>query len=69
MIDNAAWISAHMKKHCADTIGPQDFACIAHSFLHAGAQIDDDLENNLEEEADVYDVDMNEYAPSFSVTK
>ena len=29
---------------------------------------DDDSENNSEEEADVYDVDMDEYVPSYSVT-
>lgn len=66
MKDNAARISARMKKHCAGTIGPPDFACIAYSFLHAGAQIDDDLQNNSEEEANVYDVDMDEYVPSSS---
>ena len=68
MKENDAQISARMKKHCAGTIGAPDFACIAHSLLSAGSQSDDDSENNSEEEADVYDVDMDEYVPSYSVT-
>ena len=69
MKDNAARISTCMRKHCVSTIGPPDFACITRSFVNPRVHIDDDSKNNLEEEADVYDVDMNEYAPSFSVTK
>jgi hypothetical protein len=66
MKDNAARIFSCMKKHCAGTIVPPDFACIAYSFVHASAQIDDDLQNDSEEEADVYNVDVDEYVPSFS---
>jgi hypothetical protein len=68
MKDNAARICARVKKHCAGTIGAPDFACIAHSLLSAGSQSDDDSENNSEEETDVYDVVMDEYIPSYSVT-
>ena len=42
MKDSAARISARMRKHYASTIGPPDFACITHSFVNPGAQIDDD---------------------------
>jgi hypothetical protein len=50
------------------TIGPSDFTRITHSLLHAGSHSDDDSENNSEEEVDVYDVGMDEYVPSYSVT-
>ena len=69
MKDSDARISKHMKKQCAGTIGPPDFACIEHSFVHVGTQTDDDWENNSKEQADVYDVNMDEYVPSSSVTK
>ena len=69
MKDNAARISARMRKHCVGTNCPPDFTCIAHSFMTPGAQIDDDSENNSEDEADVYDVDMDEYVPSSLVSK
>ena len=69
MKNNVARISTCMKKHCVGTIGPPDFAFIAHSFVHACAQTDDDSENNSEEEGDVYDVHMHEYVPSSLVTK
>ena len=56
-----------MKKHCVGTIGPPNFACIAHSFVHGDAEIDDAIHNDSEEPAEVYDVDMDEDVPSSTV--
>jgi hypothetical protein len=51
-----------MQKHCVGTIGPPDFACIAHSFVHGGSVIDDS-----EQPDEVYDVDMDEDVPPSTV--
>ena len=68
--DISARIYAHMKKHCVGTIGPPDFACIAHSFVHGDAEIDDAIHNDSEEPDEVYDVDMDEdVPPSIVATK
>ena len=54
-----------MQKHCVGTIGPPDFTCIAHSFVHGDAEIDDS-----EQPDEVYDVDMDEDVhPPTVVTK
>ena len=58
-------IYAHMQKRCFGTIGPPDFACIAHSFVHGDSKIDDS-----EQPDEVYDVDMDEdVPPSIVATK
>ena len=56
-----------MKKHYAGIIGPPNFACIAHSFMHACGQIDVDLHTNSEEAVDVCDIDMAEHTTFFSL--
>ena len=52
-----------MKKHCVGTIGPPDFACIAHSFMNGDAEIDGGIHNDSEEPAEDYVVDMDEDVP------
>ena len=47
-----------MQKHCVGTIGPPDFAWIAHSFVHGDSDIDDS-----EQLDEVYDVDMDVDVP------
>ena len=53
-----------MQKHCVGTIGPPDFACIAHSFVHGDSKIDDS-----EQSDEVYDVDMDVDVPPSRVAK
>ena len=47
-----------MQKHCVGTIGPPDFASIAHSLVHGDSELDDSKHPD-----EVYDVDMDEDVP------